>query len=265
MADYWIKLYTETLDDPKLATLPDRLWRRSIELFLLAGRLSNRTGKLPDTRQLAWMLRMPTDDLQMDLDQLTPTGIIEPIPNGWLVVNFKKRQAAATGTERSRQSRERAHRFDNSATNPQRFVAQIKDIDSDIDTELEREGDSAGAPPPHPITDTSDIEHLTPRQAEAYPEIRIFLRATGRMPGRPTYRTVIETINQHGFTVSDLQPYWRAWNERGYNPANLAWLTEWAVSGKIPENGKPKSNGKAEKQSVGSAIEEAKRRLQNEN
>jgi len=27
MADYWIKLYHEIIDDPKMATMPDRLWR----------------------------------------------------------------------------------------------------------------------------------------------------------------------------------------------------------------------------------------------
>lgn len=31
MANYWIKLYHEILDDPLMATMPDRLWRRTIE------------------------------------------------------------------------------------------------------------------------------------------------------------------------------------------------------------------------------------------
>ena len=35
---YWIKLYHEVLDDPKMARLPDRLYRRCIEVFLLAGK-----------------------------------------------------------------------------------------------------------------------------------------------------------------------------------------------------------------------------------
>lgn len=34
---YWIKLYHEILDDHKMGRLPDRLWRRVIELILLAG------------------------------------------------------------------------------------------------------------------------------------------------------------------------------------------------------------------------------------
>lgn len=111
MMDYWIKLYLEILDDPKMATLPDRLWRRVIELFVLAGRFGiNGDGNLPDTRQIAWMLRMPTDDLAHDLDQLIGTNIIEPIPNGWRVVNFAKRQAPMTAAEKQKRYRERLHR-----------------------------------------------------------------------------------------------------------------------------------------------------------
>lgn len=106
MADYWIKLYHEILDDPKMATLPDRLWRRTVEIFLLAGRLSKGTGILPETKQIAWSLRIPTDELQADLNQLVNTGIIEPIPNGWLVVKFKERQEKMTATERSKKYRE---------------------------------------------------------------------------------------------------------------------------------------------------------------
>ena len=37
----WIKLYLEILDDPKMDLLPDWLWRRAIELFLLAGENGN--------------------------------------------------------------------------------------------------------------------------------------------------------------------------------------------------------------------------------
>ena len=71
MADYWIKLYHEILDDPKMATMPDRLWRRTVEVFLLAGKLSkDKSGVIPDTRQLAWLLRMDTNELQGDLEQL---------------------------------------------------------------------------------------------------------------------------------------------------------------------------------------------------
>lgn len=141
MADYWIKLYHEIIDDPKMATLPDRLWRRTIELFLLAGKLCpDKSGELPDTRQLAWLLRMPTDDLQTDLVQLASTGILQATKTGWEVVNFNKRQSAVPGAERVKQHRERKQKqeYYEGVTNLKRNVTQNK-INRDRLTETETE------------------------------------------------------------------------------------------------------------------------------
>lgn len=104
--NYWIKLYIEIIDDPKMAVLPDRLWRRVIELFLLAGKMGE-NGLLPTTSQLAWLMRMNTDELELDMQQLSMTGIIESIPNGWLIPKFKERQAPISSTNRSREFRKK--------------------------------------------------------------------------------------------------------------------------------------------------------------
>lgn len=103
---YWIKLYHEILDDPKMATLSDRLWRRVIELFLLAGKMG-KTGYLPDARQIAWCLRMTVEDLEKDLVAIEQVGIIRREENGWLVVNFTSRQSPLRDAERKTLQRER--------------------------------------------------------------------------------------------------------------------------------------------------------------
>jgi DnaD/phage-associated family protein len=105
--NYWIKLYIEIIDDPKMATLPDRLWRRVIELFLLAGKMGE-DGLLPTTSQLAWLMRMETDDLELDMQQLSNTGIIEAVPNGWFIPRFRERQEPAPDALRSKEYRKRA-------------------------------------------------------------------------------------------------------------------------------------------------------------
>ena len=148
---YWIKLYHEILDDPKMALLPDRLWRRVVELFVLAGKYGT-TGVIPDSRSIAWLLRMEYDELEMDMKQIATTGIIEPVTNGWLVVNFAKRQAAVSGADRVQQHRKRVKKLqyyepantpDNSeVTQLKRVVTQINrltesDIDTDTDKDLE--------------------------------------------------------------------------------------------------------------------------------
>ena len=138
MADYWAKIYIEIIDDPKMATLPDRLWRRIIELFLLAKKF-NDGGKLPDTKQIAWMLRMSTDDLDLDMKQISSTKIITQTETGWFIPNFEKRQAAATNTERVQQFRKRQQNeqyYDN-VTEMKRIVTQSTETDSETDTETE--------------------------------------------------------------------------------------------------------------------------------
>ena len=119
---YWIKLYHEILEDPKMALLPDRLWRRIIELFLLAGK-HGKDGTIPNTRQLSWELRLNIDDLELDMRQIESTGVIQRITDGWVVTKFAERQAPSTNTERSKEYRKRQE--NTSATPSQRNVAQI--------------------------------------------------------------------------------------------------------------------------------------------
>ena len=104
MANYWIKLYQEILDDSKMALLPDRLWRRVIELFLIAGR-TNKDGNLPDTEEIAWILRKSIDKIESDLNAIKDTGIIVKTQSGWFIPKYAQRQSPSTSTERSQQFR----------------------------------------------------------------------------------------------------------------------------------------------------------------
>jgi DnaD/phage-associated family protein len=148
MADYWIKLYLAILDDPKMAVLPDRLWRRVIELFLMAGKMG-KDGLLPETNQIAWMLRMSTDDLSLDMQQIASTGIIERTVNGWIVAKFAKRQAASTVNERIKAFREKQHREQYNSepvTELKREVTQINRLTENRLTEPDAETEN----PPRP-------------------------------------------------------------------------------------------------------------------
>lgn len=137
MANYWIKLYHEILDDPLMATMPDRLWRRTIELFLVCGRFSD-DGCLPNSKQIAWILRADITSIENDLQEIAALGIITETENGWAVKNFKKRQAPSSSTERSKAFREKERKYycNENATEMQRTVAQIqRDTDNRSDTE----------------------------------------------------------------------------------------------------------------------------------
>lgn len=70
------------------------------------------------------------------------------------------------------------------------------------------------------------------------PEIQIYRNVTGRQPGQPHMPIIYDAIRAYGLTEEDISPFWEEWIERGYNPKSLKWLTEWAVSGFIPQAGR---------------------------
>lgn len=103
---YWIKLYHELLHDPKIGRLPDRAFRRFIELLLIAGE-TEADGYLPAPRDMAWTLRSDEAELVEDLELLAQAGMLRQTDDGWLVVNFAKRQAFVPTRERVQRFRER--------------------------------------------------------------------------------------------------------------------------------------------------------------
>lgn len=149
MADYWIKLYIEMLDDPKIGTLPDGLCWRFVQLCLLAGRM-NKGGAIPDTHQIAWVLRKDSQDLEHELNQLAGIGLIQKIVNGWTVTNFEKRQDKMTPAEKQKAYRARLHKeqyaddVTESVTDALPEVTQITDNRLQItDNRIEAESDAS--------------------------------------------------------------------------------------------------------------------------
>jgi hypothetical protein len=108
-------------------------------------------------------------------------------------------------------------------------------------------GGAARTPPRH----DQPLLPATPAEAMLHPDVRVFTAATGgRIPGLREYRTVIETVRflrareklDDPGLAGYLKPYWLAWSGRKrldgrpYDPANLSWLTEWALNGHVPPN-----------------------------
>jgi len=105
-SNYWIKLYHEILDDPKMGQLTDRLYKRTIQLFLLAGDY-DKEGMLPTLADMAWRLRVNQDELETELVELSRKGIITIDSETFLVTNFMIRQMAMSNSERARRWREK--------------------------------------------------------------------------------------------------------------------------------------------------------------
>lgn len=69
---HWIRLYDEILKDENINNLPDRLWRRFIELLLLA----RNDGHLPRFYTIAWKLHLDESELKHDLRELIQRGLV---------------------------------------------------------------------------------------------------------------------------------------------------------------------------------------------
>ena len=127
---FWMKLHYKTLDDPEIGFLPDPLWRKRIELMLLAGE-HNQGGDLPPIKRIAWRLHLSLDECEELLDTLQCHGVVttrdknKPVttrdsdvtktgensditPKIWHVVGFSESQKRISDVERKRQSRKRA-------------------------------------------------------------------------------------------------------------------------------------------------------------
>jgi hypothetical protein len=133
---YWIKLYHEILEDPKMYRLSDRQFRRVIELFLLAGDCEM-DGQLPNIEDINFRLRNPTS-LEEDIDALLACEILTKNEDGSLLITrWLDRQTAMSDTERSqrRRIRERKQTYYRHESAPNRDTD--KDIDTDKDTDKE--------------------------------------------------------------------------------------------------------------------------------
>jgi len=114
----------------------------------------------------------------------------------------------------------------------------------------------------------------TPAQAMKHPDIMVFQRVCGRIPGARDYQGVIETMRFFRERVGDddeqlvnyLTPYWLAWstrktkNQKPYSQASLVWYSEWAVNGDIPRaNGHEPVPGESTSDVIRKVAQSAKR------
>lgn len=237
-ANYWIKLYMEILDDPKMGRLPCNLWRRFVECCLMAGE-SREAGFLPDLATLAWRLRVDERTLHQELTSLADFGLLElkpynPFDTRWFVVNFAKRQAASSVTERVKRHRERNRNTDET----KRYkVNAPEEIRGDKITEEKGDWENPSSSP-YPET---------PLEASRHPDMKVFRQVSGVIPGLSDYKVVIDAVrllrktHPHEEELETyLLPFWLAWESRKtkdgkpFGKTNPTWLTEWAVNNTIP-------------------------------
>jgi len=241
---YWVKLYIEILHDPKMGLLPDPLWRRAIEMFLLAGKAGNNDGILPRAGEIAWTLHLPEEQVVADLKSLAEVGIVhEAEPGVWHVTNFKERQSVVPVNERVRRHRScnddvtKRYKECNEAV----AVPSVSTSTSDSLSVSDSEGEER--------VQGEERVPTTPAEAILQGDIRVFSQVTdGRIPGLSQYKAVIDAIRtlREKIRLDDqaligyLRPFWQSWSGRKrldgvpYDPGKITWLTDWALNGSMP-------------------------------
>lgn len=122
-----------------MGRLSDTLFRRVIELFLVAGDV-DREGGLPSLADIAWRLRVDQESLQGEMNELRELGILTLSHSKvWIVAHFKDRQSAELTAMRSRHYREfmQKNKFRHEAA-----TKRDADIDVDLDADEEKESDA---------------------------------------------------------------------------------------------------------------------------
>jgi len=123
----WIKLYIEILDDFKMGVLPNHLWRRVVELFLVAGE-RGRDGSLGSVPEIAWRLRVNEVDLLQSLRSLEEIGIVRCAEDDtWIVTKFAERQAAEPVGERVEAYRKRQGNADSNEPVTKRYTEERRE------------------------------------------------------------------------------------------------------------------------------------------
>lgn len=236
---FWIKFYTEILDDEKMGMLSDRLWRRASEMFLLAG-YTDEGGLLPTLKAMAWRLRQREEDLETDLVELAKAGILNQIEGAWYVVNFEKRQAPSSNAERQKEYRQRRSNAQNNDGVTKRYKKALRNVTPEKRREEknreEKNREEVSLPLPQ-----------TPLEASQHIDIQLFKTVSGVFPGTSDYRIIIDAAKLLRQTHPDpielesyLLPFWLAWENlerkdgQPANKTNPTWFVEWAVNNFIP-------------------------------
>jgi hypothetical protein len=106
---YWLKSYTDILDDPKYFRLSTNAQLAMHECFLIAKKLEGveMTGLLPDLEEIAFHSRKPIEFWTEAMKELIDIGIVIENQLGYLIKNYVKRQKPIPQDERMRQYRKK--------------------------------------------------------------------------------------------------------------------------------------------------------------
>lgn len=147
---YWLKLFHETIYDPKIMMRSPGARLRWYECLCLAGDV-NRDGELPSIEHMVFVFRVSEEQLLDELSELVRAGMIVQNGDAYIVKNWTKRQSQMPDAERKYRDRDSAQKKEyygekvsESMTNSVRNSDADIDIDKEVDVDKELDADVSG-------------------------------------------------------------------------------------------------------------------------
>lgn len=138
---YWLKLFHETIYDPKIMMRSPGARLRWYECLCLAGDL-DREGKLPTIEHMLFVFRIPEEQLLDELSELTRAGMIVQEGDIYTVKNWTKRQGLMPDAERKyrdRDSKQKQEYYGQKVSDAR--TKSVRRSDADIDIDIDKETD----------------------------------------------------------------------------------------------------------------------------
>lgn len=234
---YWLKLYTEIIDDPKLADVPEWAKWCFVE-FLCLAKENDKDGELQTANKMAWRLRKTVKQVETALRTLEQSGVVHTTGAVWFVTNFAKRQALSESADRVRRFREKKKEEEKRNT-PVTVTGygNVSPSSSISSSSLNSDSSDFKNVPLSAVAYAAFQDNGGPRKAE-----RLYQLITGQMsiPSLSQAQALTDLqsmLDYYGTNwdraVAEGREVFGLWcaqhgkNGKAYSPVNTAWLTKW--------------------------------------
>lgn len=236
MAGYWLKLYTEILEDPKYYRLTDSAKLGMIELMLVAKKVGLE-GEIPSIEDVAFYTRRTVEWWMPVFEELSKIEYLVINGSEMIIRKFAERQAAVDGAERIKHFRELKHKNEFPSRDGNEPVTN-RYGDSDTETEKKQnrvDTDLTSAP--------ANFSDSRPILETNYVYVWITITGMSGIPASQSQKVIdaIDTLRpkfkDEKELIDYLKPYYEYWltrktkDNRPYSKSNCAWLYDLAIAG----------------------------------
>lgn len=129
---HWFRAYSETLNDPKVQTLPLASFKAWHNALYLASSLTSKDGNIGTIKAIAFAFRETVESVSSAFHPLVEAGLIETESETFHIVSWRKRQYKSdTSTDRVKQFRKRSRNVTETAPDTESETEQKVPLDKE--------------------------------------------------------------------------------------------------------------------------------------